>query len=85
MATEALRLLTRRRCHLCELVRGPLAEITGGIGLPLVELDIDEHPDLRQTYSERIPVLLWHGLVVAEGRFDPQSVVNSLRLPPANQ
>ncbi len=80
MAAEVLRLLVRRQCHLCELVRGPLANLTARAGVPLLELDVDEHPRLRQSYSERIPVVLWRDRVVAEGRFDPQSVLDAIGL-----
>ncbi|MHB1527047.1 MAG: glutaredoxin family protein [Candidatus Dormibacteria bacterium] len=81
MTADVLRLLTRRHCHLCELVRGPLANLAAAVGVPLVELDIDDHPQLGQSYRDRIPVLLWQDRVVAEGRFDPQSALDAIDLP----
>jgi hypothetical protein len=67
--------MTRRGCHLCEQVRGPLADRARERGLPLVEYDIDEDPQLRRAFGERVPVLLSGELVLAEGRFDPATAL----------
>ncbi|HUY55934.1 MAG TPA: glutaredoxin family protein [Candidatus Nanopelagicaceae bacterium] len=75
---DALQLLGRRGCHLCEVVRPTLAEFCAQMGVPLVELDVDEDPGLWSTYSERVPVVLWRGMVIAEGRFDPRAIAESV-------
>ena len=80
MGAEALRLLTRRNCPLCELVRAPLAGLVPTVGGRLEELDIDEYPELLPTYTERVPVLLWGEEVLAEGRFEPVAAVRAWEL-----
>lgn len=80
MATEPLRLLTRRHCHLCELVRAPLYRLAAELSQPLEEFDIDEDPDLVMAYSDRVPVLLWGKEVLAEGRFDPEAAARAWTL-----
>jgi hypothetical protein len=80
VAVEPLRLLTRRHCHLCELVRAPLSHLAAELSQPLEEFDIDEYPDLALTYTERVPVLLWGQKVLAEGRFDPEAAVRAWKL-----
>jgi hypothetical protein len=72
--------LTRRHCHLCELVRAPLSGLIPERGWRLEELDIDEHPELLPTYTDRVPVLLWGDEVLAEGRFEPVAVVRAWEL-----
>lgn len=71
----ALVLLTRPGCHLCERVRSPLADLAERHGWQLEEADVDADPGHRARYGRRIPVLLWAGEVVAEGRFSPESAL----------
>jgi len=78
VATEPVRLLTRPGCHLCDLVRQPVAEICALVGVPLLEVAIDQDPGLCATYTARVPVLLWRGEVLAEGRFDPALLARRL-------
>lgn len=80
MVAEPLRLLTRRHCHLCELVRAPLTSLAAELSQPLEEFDIDEYPDLALAYTDRVPVLLWGEEVLAEGRFDPELAVRAWKL-----
>ncbi len=65
------------------MVRAPLAEVCAQLGVPLVEVDVDEDQDLWGTYSERVPVVLWHGVVIAEGRFDPTTVAEAVTCDPS--
>ena len=83
MATDAVQLLGRHGCHLCEMVRAPLAGVCAQLGVPLVEVDVDEDRGLWGTYSERVPVVLWHGVVIAEGRFDPTTVAEAVTCDPS--
>jgi hypothetical protein len=39
--------------------------------LGVSEYDIDEDPLLLPQFSDRVPVILYHGRVLAEGRIDP--------------
>lgn len=78
MTAEPLRLMTRRGCHLCDHLRGPLSDRARELGLSLAEFDVDEDPGLRQAFGERVPVLLSGGRVLAEGRFDPSAVLRAV-------
>ncbi|MHB1499978.1 MAG: glutaredoxin family protein [Candidatus Dormibacteria bacterium] len=78
MGTEPLRLLTRRGCHLCELVEEPLQRLALDGGLTVQHYDIDEDASLRNRYDQRVPVLLWGDEVLAEGRFDPESALQTV-------
>jgi len=72
VTAERLVLLSRRHCHLCEAVRGPLAQLVAERELTLQEFDIDQDPELRRTYGDRVPVLLAGSEILGEGRFDPR-------------
>ena len=74
MTPEPLQLMTRRGCHLCDLVSGPLGRLAMERGLELLVYDIDSDPCLRAQYHERVPVLLRGRRVLAEGRFEPGSI-----------
>lgn len=71
MTVERLQLLTRRNCHLCELARSPLADLAAAQGLGISEFDVDEDPALLRQFTDRVPVVLYRGQVLAEGRIDP--------------
>ncbi len=75
MPPEPLQLMTRRGCHLCEQVAAPLGELVRERGLQLLVYDIDSDPGLLAQYHERVPVLVWGERVLAEGRFDPRSLL----------
>ncbi len=79
MSAEPLQLMTRRGCHLCELVREPVAHGADELGLALLEYDVDEQDELRRLYGSRVPVLLSGGVVLGEGRFDPEAALEALR------
>jgi hypothetical protein len=77
-AEPSLTLLTRPGCHLCDGIRGPLAALAGLNGLRLEELCVDSDPQSRALFGRRIPVLLWAGGVVAEGRFSPEAAIGQV-------
>ena len=70
MTTERLHLLTRRDCHLCQLARQALAELSDTCDLAISEFDVDEDPSLLRQFTDRVPVVLFRGQVVAEGRIE---------------
>lgn len=65
---NALILLSKPGCHLCEVMKALAAPLLDELGLALVERDIRDDPEDERRYAVRIPVLLWEGAVVAEGR-----------------
>ncbi len=80
---RSLILLTRPDCHLCDGIRGPLAALAGQHGLRLDERNVESDPQSEELFGRRIPVLLWAGTVVAEGRFNPGTAIDHVlaRLP----
>ncbi len=55
---RTLRLLGRPGCHLCDVMEETLRQITAGRAIVLEKVDVDDVPELRETYGEVIPVLL---------------------------
>ena len=58
-----LTLIGRRNCHLCDVMRVALqaALVEAGVAastVALVEIDLNDHPNLEGRYSEWVPVLL---------------------------
>lgn len=50
-----------RGCHLCESALRVLAAVRAEIPFELVEVEIDDDPELERTYRERIPVVAVDG------------------------
>jgi uncharacterized membrane protein/thiol-disulfide isomerase/thioredoxin len=50
-------LYSREDCHLCDEVKDVLKELAGQYPHNLVEIDIDQNPDLKSRYSDLIPVI----------------------------
>jgi hypothetical protein len=68
-------LISRTGCHLCEEAEALLM----GLGVTFEWLDVDADPVLRSAYTFRVPVLLLAGAVVAEGRFNPTRLRQTLQ------
>lgn len=71
-------LLTRPGCHLCDEVRGPLAALAALRGLHLAERSVESDPQSEARFGKPIPILLWDGMVIAEGRFSPQTAIEEV-------
>jgi glutaredoxin len=56
-----LQLLTRVGCHLCVTAAETLARIGAEAGLVPQEVDVDDDPELRAEYGDRVPVVLLDG------------------------
>ncbi len=61
-------LLSKPGCHLCEVMKATAIPLLDALGLRLVERDVREDPEDERRYATEIPVLLWKGVVVAQGR-----------------
>jgi glutaredoxin len=70
----AIELVGRSGCGLCDEARAALR----ALGVDFVERDVDGDPDLHRSFTDRVPVLLADGRVVAEGRIHAASVLRSL-------
>jgi glutaredoxin len=55
-------LLTRAGCHLCEQARAVVARVAEDLGVPWSEVDIDGDAELRQRYTNEVPVTLVDGV-----------------------
>lgn len=76
MAVEVV-LYTRKQCHLCDLVKDVIgaARRRHRLDITLREIDIDEHPRLREEFDLRVPVVSIAGRAVFEYRVDQDSFV----------
>ncbi len=63
-------LYTRDRCHLCDEVKHKLVLLRQEADFEIREVDIDESPELRELYNERVPVVAINGREVFEYRLD---------------
>ncbi len=70
----AIELVGRSGCGLCDEARATLR----ALGVDFVERDVDADPDLHRSFTDRVPVLLADGRVVAEGRIHAASALRSL-------
>ncbi|MGD8458064.1 MAG: DUF2085 domain-containing protein [Anaerolineales bacterium] len=50
-------LYTRKNCELCDQARADLVSLQKDIPHELIEVDIDNDPDLKKVYGERVPVV----------------------------
>jgi glutaredoxin len=54
-------LITRAGCHLCEDAEQLLRRLSGELGFPYREVDVDGSAVLRDEFSDRVPVILVDG------------------------
>lgn len=61
MSAPTVELLVRQDCHLCEVARTALERILPGFKIVAIVTDIDQDPELRAEYGDRVPVTLVNG------------------------
>jgi glutaredoxin len=54
-------LITRTDCHLCETAEALLRRLSAELGFDYREADVDASQQLREEYSDRVPVVLIDG------------------------
>jgi glutaredoxin len=54
-------LVTRAGCHLCQEAEAVLRQLSVELGFGYEELDVGADPARRDTYSDRVPVVLIDG------------------------
>lgn len=64
-------LYTRPNCSLCEKAKEAIR--ASGVETRILEVNIDEDPELRKTYAHDIPVIFVDGKEVCRHRVDPQA------------
>lgn len=80
-----LTLITRSGCHLCAEAEAALARVLGrlsaerpDLGYSAETLDINQHPEFLERYSDEVPVLLLDGEQLAFWRIDEERVFNRI-------
>ena len=63
---------SRQDCHLCDEALLVVTHVCAETGESFVVVDIDEVPELRERYSEDVPVVLVDGEVVGFWRIRPE-------------
>ncbi|WP_456695755.1 glutaredoxin family protein [Aeromicrobium sp. P5_D10] len=72
---------SRAGCHLCEEAEAQVAQICGESGDTWVRIDIDTDPDLRQRFTEQVPVTFVDGAQHDFWRVDPKRLRTALSRP----
>lgn len=70
----ALRLLSRRYCHLCDDMLAELSRLRDAQAFELDVVDIDLFPELEARYGDLVPVLLAGEMELCHYHFDEQAV-----------
>jgi uncharacterized membrane protein len=77
-------LYTRTNCKLCDQAKEDLASLLNDIPHELIEVDIDNDPELKAIYGERVPVIQ-SGPFTLEAPFDRQRLRMTLGAARDNQ
>ncbi len=56
-----VQLMVRTDCHLCAVARDVLERVLPWYGIEASYVDIDDDPELRAEYGDRVPVTLING------------------------
>lgn len=72
-------LVTRVGCHLCEDARVVVADVCARTGATWVEQDVDSVPDLRDRFTDLVPVVLVDGEEQARYVVDARRLARALR------
>lgn len=62
-------LYTREDCHLCDVAFAIVEQVSLETGDEFIAVDIDYYPELRERFSDDVPVLAVDGRLVARWRF----------------
>jgi hypothetical protein len=74
-----LLLVTRQGCHLCD----EALELLRSLGHEPDLADVDSDDRLHDLYDWRVPVVLLHGRVVAEGRITAETLAKAVGKAPS--
>jgi hypothetical protein len=74
-----LTLITRQRCHLCDVARQALARVAEATGEAWTEVDVDADPRLQEEYWDRVPVILLDGAEHGYWRVEEERLTRDLR------
>lgn len=71
--------VTRRGCHLCDVMEGLVEEVFSAQSVDYERRDVDTDASLLRLYGESVPVLLRDGKPVAKIRVDRAQLRRILR------
>ena len=60
-ADHRVTLITRVDCHLCETAEALLRRLAAELGFGYAEVDVDSSAELRERFSDRVPVVVIDG------------------------
>ena len=69
---------SREGCHLCEIVKETLTQLQGEADFQWREVDIDADPELRQRFTEEVPVVFIDGRKAFKYRMDGREFLRAL-------
>jgi glutaredoxin-like protein DUF836 len=72
-------LVTREGCHLCDEMAAVLDAVLPAFGLAWTPRDVDDEPELRDRFTDVVPVLLRDGLPVAKVRIERKALERIVR------
>lgn len=75
MGVSTYEMVTREGCHLCDEMAALLDHVLPSYGLTWSPRDVDAEPDLRERFTDVVPVLLRDGVPVAKIRLDRRSLI----------
>ncbi|SDF40450.1 glutaredoxin family protein [Halorientalis regularis] len=63
---------SRENCHLCDEAKATIETVADemSVEVEIEEIDVDEDPDLREAYGERVPYVLVDGTPKFKFRVD---------------
>ena len=79
--TPRVLVLTRQGCHLCDQAIELVAAVCAETGEAYATRDIDQDPDLRQQYTDQVPVTFVDGAQHDFWRVDPARLRAALARP----
>jgi len=72
---------TREGCHLCAVAEEQVAEVCAATGDTWTRVDIDADPELRERFTEQVPVTFVDGAQHDFWRVDPARLRRALQRP----
>ena len=76
--TARVTLYARQGCHLCDAARETVARVCSELGESFEEVDVDGDPELRERFSEEVPVTFVDGRQHDFWRVDEQRLRTAL-------
>lgn len=78
-------LLTRAGCHLCDDAQAVIERLAGELGFRWDAVDVDGDERLRDSYGDRVPVIMLNGAEHGYWRVEEDRLRRALERPPAGR